>query len=448
MDSILTKTQPKYFIETYGCQMNKYDSELLAGIFRSEGYQPAEDPDQADVLVINTCSVRDHAEQRALGRLSVLAGWKRDLPGRRIGVVGCMGQNRGRRLIQEKPFVDFILGPDEYRKLPSILRDPIPGGPVHTCLDGMENYAGMMPRRENGVTGWIAVMRGCDNFCSYCIVPLTRGRERSRPASEVLDELRKMLDEGFRDITLLGQNLNSYNDGRAGFPDLLREAARIPSPFRLRFMTSHPKDLSDSLLDVMASEPKICPHLHLPAQSGSDRILGLMNRSYTSGDYRRLVDKARRMIPGLALSTDVMTGFPSETEADFQDTCSLMKEIRFDDAYLYHFSAREGTPAAQMPDQVPEAERLSRLERLIRIQRAISIEAKKGWIGRQVEVIPEGASKKSPDEWMGKTPGNEVVVFPKDGTRLGETVRVRITGCRGSTLRGLAQPAGGPAFTD
>jgi len=359
-----------------------------------------------------------------------------------------MGQNRGRNLILEKPFIDFILGPDEYLKLPSMLRDTEPAEPVHTRLDGMENYAGLMPERKNGVTGWIAVMRGCDNSCSYCIVPMTRGRERSRPASLVLDEFRKMLDEGFRDITLLGQNVNSYNDGRAGFPALLREAARIPGSFRLRFMTSHPKDLSDSLLDVMASEPKICPHLHLPLQSGSDRILGLMNRLYTSGDYRSLVEKARRMIPGLALSTDVMVGFPSETEADFQDTCDLMREIRFDDAFLYHYSAREGTAAARMPDQVAGAERLSRLDRLIHIQRAISLEARKGWIGRQVEVIPEGTSKKSQDEWMGKTPGNEVVVFPKNGTRLGETVRVRITGCRGSTLRGLAQPAGESAFKD
>ncbi|MBN1895877.1 MiaB/RimO family radical SAM methylthiotransferase, partial [bacterium] len=291
-------------------------------------------------------------------------------------------------------------------------------------------------------------MRGCDNFCSYCIVPLTRGRERSRPASDVLDELRKMLDEGFRDITLLGQNVNSYNDGRIDFPGLLRKAARIPGSFRLRFLTSHPKDLSDALLDVMASEPKVCPHLHLPLQSGSDRILGLMNRRYTSGQYRTLVWKARRMIPDLAVSTDVMVGFPTETEADFQDTCRLMSEIRFDDAYLYHFSAREGTPAARMADQVPEAERLSRLDRLNRIQRAVSLEVKKGSIGRLVEVIPENASRKSPDEWMGKTPGNEVVVFPKNGSHLGKPVLVRVTGCRGSTLRGVTQPAGMPAFTD
>jgi tRNA-2-methylthio-N6-dimethylallyladenosine synthase len=431
------------FIETYGCQMNKNDSELIRGILRNSGYRLSEDWETADIILINTCSVRDHAEQRVLGRIGVLAGWKKREPERRLGVLGCMAQRLGHELLELRPFLDFIVGPDEYRKLPELLsqRERLPV--VYTELREEELYSGVTLCRETGVTGWVTISRGCGNFCSYCIVPYTRGPERSRSAGEIYNEIEEMVAQGFCEITLLGQNVNSYRDGDVDFPALLSEVSRISGLLRIRFMTSHPKDLSDRLLDAMAAEPKICPHIHLPVQSGSTKVLERMNRKYTREQYLDLVSRAKMRIPDVSLTTDVMVGFPGETEEDFLESLRLMEEVRFAEAFTYHYSPRAGTAAASMPDSVPDSVKLRRLGQLIELQRGISLEEKKDMIGKTVEVLPEKPSRRSSAEWMGKTPGGHVVVFKKGTTDAGRPVAVRIDALSGTTLRGsVLEPVG------
>ena len=426
--------RPSVFIETYGCQMNQYDTQLVKGILSGDGCRLAADPEDADVVLINTCSVRDHAEQRVMGRIGALAAWKRKSAGRRIGVIGCMAQRLGEDILRRKPFVDFVIGPDGYRKLPEWIGRPDKG--TITALDAEETYQGLFPERDASVSAPVAIMRGCDNACSYCIVPFTRGRERSRNLSGILDEIEALVQSGVKEAVLLGQNVNSYRSGAYDFPDLLRAVSRVEGLLRIRFMTSHPKDLSDRLIEVMATEPKVCPHIHLPVQSGSDRVLGLMNRGYTAAGYLRLIDKARRTITGLGLSTDVMVGFPSETEAEFRETYDLVESVRYDEAYTYHFSPREGTPAAGMPGQIQDDEKLDRLDRLIKLQRRITLEAKRALVGGVEEVIPESPNRHAEDEWMGRTPANHIVVFPKNGAVAGRPVMVTIASCRRATLRG------------
>lgn len=432
-DSLAPKK--RFFIETYGCQMNKYDSELVAGILSESGYETADNPENADLILINTCSVRDHAEKRALGRIGVLAEWKKQSSGHQLAVIGCMSQRMGAELKSYHPHIDFILGPDTYRTLPSLLGNGHTKS-VHTDLNSEENYSYLNPVRETTISGWIAIMRGCDNFCTYCIVPYTRGRERSRPAQEILTELESMLEQGYQDITLLGQNVNSYRDGKIDFANLLKMCSQITPKFCLRFMTSHPKDLNNGILETMASYDNICPHLHLPFQSGSDRILQLMNRKYTRADYLRQIEKARRFIPDIALTTDILVGFPGEMENDFQDTVSLLKDVQFDDAFTYRYSTREGARAADMEDFLTDEEKLKRLDKIIQIQRKISLQKKMDMVGKNFEVLPECESKKSDDEWLGKTPTNHMVVFPKENVNIGQYVHVHIDECRGSTLRG------------
>jgi len=427
------------FIETYGCQMNKSDSEVIAGLLSRAGYRITHAQDEADIILINTCSVRDHAEKRALGRIGVLSDWKNRAPHRKLGIIGCMAQRLGPTLIDVKPFVDFIVGPDQYRHLPRLLCNGHHDCNVYTRLDISEMYSDILPCRDSQVTGWITIMRGCNNFCTYCIVPYTRGRERSRRTEDILHEIESMAQEGIIEVTLLGQNVNSYNDGRHGFSDLLRMSAQIPGIRRVRFMTSHPKDLNDDILDVIATGYKICPHIHLPVQSGSNRILALMNRQYTREHYLSLVEKARKRIPGVALTTDVLVGFPGETESDFRDTYELLDRIRFDEAYTYRYSPREGTQAALLADGLTEKDRLKRLDEIIHLQRRITLEIKHEMIGHTEEILPETASKQSPQEWMGRTPTNHVVVFPKNGSHIGYPVNVAITECRGATLRGYVE---------
>ncbi len=428
--------RPSVFIETYGCQMNKYDSEIVAGILREKGFLIKEKSEEADIIIINTCSVRKHAETRALGKINVLSQWKKSAPNRKLGVIGCMAQRMGKELISSKPFLDFVVGPDGYKKLPEIISNGQYGTSIYTHLDEKEVYSNITPFRESKISGWIAISRGCNNFCSYCIVPYTRGRERSRPAEEILREIETMVQQDFLEVTLLGQNVNSYNDGKNSFADLLKMTSEIDGILRIRFMTSHPKDLSDEILKVIASSKKICPHIHLPVQSGSDRILSLMNRKYTRGQYIQLVEKARSIIPEVAITTDVMVGFPGETESDFMETYHLMEEIQFDDAFTYRYSPRPGTKAAEMKDNLSEKERLERLDKIIKLQRKITLQKKKEMIGKSVEVLPEYPSKKSSEEWMGRTPSNYVVVFPKNNIPLGQPVEVLIEECNGSTLRG------------
>lgn len=428
--------QPAVFIETYGCQMNKYDSELVAGLLESGGCSMTADLETADVILVNTCSVREHAEKRVFGRLSVLAHWKKQLPGKRLGLIGCMARRLGSELLDECPELDFILGPDNYRQLPGLITGGRTSPLVDIAFDKNEHYSRIDARRAPGVCGWVAVMRGCDNYCSYCIVPYTRGRERSRPADDIILEIERMGRSGYREVTLLGQNVNSYHDGKTGFPALLRMTGQISSVHRIRFMTSHPKDLSPRLLDVMAEGQRIMPHIHLPVQAGSDRILSLMNRNYTRQAYMDMVDQARDVIPGLSVTTDIMVGFPGETEKDFSDTVNLMERIRFDEAFTYHYSVREGTRAASMRDMLSEEEKLRRLDIIIRLQREITLEKKQAMIGRVVEVLPESTSRKAGDEWLGRTPCNHVVVIPKAGTSPGQPVQTVIESCRGMTLRG------------
>lgn len=431
-----TAYQPAIFIETYGCQMNKYDSELIQGILKEAGYVFTSIPEKADVILINTCSVRAHAEERAIGRISVLSGWKRNSRNRKLGVVGCMAQRLGKELVQLKPYIDFVVGPDGYRDLPQIIRDATTRPIVHIRQNAEEVYQGIFPASNSGICAWVTISRGCSNFCTYCIVPYTRGPERPRPCSEILKEITSKLQHGIREITLLGQNVNSYQDGKIDFPKLLQLISEINGLFRIRFLTSHPKDISDQLFDVMASSPKICPHLHLPLQSGSNRILEKMNRKYTREKYIQIVQKARARIHNLALTTDVLVGFPGETEADFEQTFTLLEEIRFDDAFMYYFSPRKETKAAEMEDQIPKPQRLERLRKIIDLQRSITLDAKCKWIGKTVEVLVEKLSRRSSKEWMGRTPQNHVVVFSAQDAKPGDFVHVSIKALQGTTFRG------------
>jgi len=434
MKETLKQTQPLVFIETYGCQMNKCDSEIVQGILHENGFKTAATPDEADLILVNTCSVRDHAEKRALGRISTLSSWKKAKKGRKLGVIGCMAQRLGRKLQDMKPFIDIVAGPDAYNNIPDLLKET--DSSCYAELDHKELYTKVHPHRNTSFQAWITIIRGCNNFCSYCIVPYTRGRERSRQPELIIQEVAELITKGFQEFTLLGQNVNSYTSPSLTFAGLLDKTANLPGVSRMRFMTSHPKDFSDELIDVIASNPNICKHIHLPLQAGSDNVLQLMNRKYTRDEYLQLVDKIRNKIPGVSLTTDILVGFPGETDINFQDTFNLVETIRFDDAFTYQFSPRSGTPAFTMDGQVEEKRKLERLGRLIKLQRKISLEISTNMIGQTVEVVPEITSKHSEKEWLGKTGTNHVVIFPKQDSRPGDKVKIEITTCLGSTLRG------------
>lgn len=428
--------QNNVFIETYGCQMNKYDSEIIAGILNQHNFSITQDIDRADIVLINSCSVRKHAEYRILGRLGTLSNWKNQYPHRKLGLMGCMAQRLKEQLLTEKPYLDFIVGPDQYRKLPDMLLKTASEQIQNTDVCETEIYSDIRPIRNSKMSGWIAIMRGCNNFCSYCIVPYTRGRERSRAVESILKELHQMVKEGYKEVTLLGQNVNSYRCGEVDFPELLKKVSLIDGLYRIRFMTSHPKDISDKLLETIASQPKICSHIHLPVQAGSNHILSLMNRKYTREKYLALIDKARSSIPGVSITSDIMVGFPGETEKDFEDTIQLMTQAQFDEAFTYYYSSREGTRAAEMKNTVSKEEKLTRLNYIIQLQRRITINKKKQLIGNTMEVLIESESKKSSAEWMGMTDTNHVVVFPKQNSAMGSLVQVHIQECKGTTLKG------------
>jgi tRNA-2-methylthio-N6-dimethylallyladenosine synthase len=442
MESSVPQRPLTVYIETYGCQMNKNDSELIRGILRASGFGLTDSLETADIALVNTCSVREHAEERVLGRIAMLSGWKRRRTHRRLAVLGCMAQRLGRGLAEMRPYVDVIVGPDGYRRLPELLAEDLPRTRVHDALDAGELYSGVDPARAPDVCGWVTVSRGCDNFCAYCIVPHVRGRERSRPARDIADEAARMARDGFREVTLLGQNVNSYRDGDTDFASLLGRISAVPGLERIRFMTSHPRDCSDRLLEAMAALPRVCPHLHLPVQSGSTSVLARMNRGYTADHYRQRVLEARRRVPGLSVTTDLLVGFPGETESEFRETMDLVAELRFDEAFMYRFSPRAGTAAAALPDPVPGAERSRRLSELIGLQRKITLETRAEWIGRTAEVLAEGPSARSEGEWMGRTPQGHVVVFDAAGAAPGRTLRLRLSALNGATLKGV--PAAGP----
>lgn len=427
----------KVYLETYGCQMNVADSEVVGGILSTNGYVLTRDIADADVVLVNTCAIRENAEQRIYGRLGLFSTYKRQYPGMLVGILGCMAE-RLRSNLLESDLVDLVVGPDEYRKLPGLMERAFVGERgVAVRLSRVENYDELTPLRTDGVCAWLSVMRGCDKFCTFCVVPFTRGRERSRSLESVVGEVGDLASRGFREITLLGQNVNSFRDGSHDFAELMRKVAAVDRSMRIRFMTSHPQDVSERLIGAIAEEVNICKYVHLPVQSGSDRILGLMNRTYTVDHYRRLIHRIREAIPGVALSTDVISGFPSESGADHRLTVDLIRELRFDGAFTFKYSPREGTKAWDMEDNVPDEEKGRRVWEITELQHAIALEQNRELIGRTVRVLVEGPSKKSPQEYTGRSDTNRSVVFPHADEQPGEFADVRIDRANSATLFGV-----------
>ena len=424
------------FLETYGCQMNVADSETMAGVLENAGMSLVERPEDADAVLINTCAIREHAEQRVIGRLGEFARLKQSRPDLVVGVAGCMAQHLRRRLLDSSRVLDLVVGPDGYRDLPGLLRRAA-GEPVaHVRLDRDETYGDLEPKRAPGVRAWITAQRGCDKFCSYCVVPYTRGRERSLPLADLVRQVRDAVTGGFREVVFLGQTVNSYHDGDRDFADLLRATDGVEGLLRIRFTSPHPADMTDRVIRAMAECERVCPHVHLPIQSGSDRVLEAMQRSYTVDQYRALVRKFRDAIPGVALSTDVIVGFPGETYEDFERTVAIMREIRYDSAFLFKYSAREGTRAWRQAETAPEQLKSARLARLIDLQHGISGAINDGWIGRETEVLVESVARRDTGQLYGKNPQFKTVVFDHDGTVPGSLRRVRIVGATPITLMG------------
>ncbi len=430
----------KLFIETYGCQMNVGDSEIVVSIMQREGYVYTERLDEADVILINTCSIRDNAEQRIWGRLAEMKRYRRAKPGLVVGIIGCMAERLKERLLDGPTGVDVVAGPDAYRDLPHLVREAEAGGKgVNVLLSTEETYAEIAPVRldRNGVSAFVAIMRGCNNFCSYCVVPYTRGRERSRDPQTIVDEARTLFGNGYREVTLLGQNVNSYRAGEVDFPELLRRVAAISPLLRVRFATSHPKDMSDRLLEVMAATPNICRAIHLPAQSGATSMLERMNRRYTREWYLGRVAAIRRLMPDCAITTDLIAGFSGETEEEHLQTLSLMREVGYDFAYMFKYSERPGTFAQKhLPDDVPDEVKSRRLQEIIALQNELGHASNLRDVGREFEVLVEGESRRDAKQLSGRTSQNKVVVFDRGTHRVGDYVRVRITGCTPATLFG------------
>jgi len=434
----------KLYIETYGCQMNVADSEVVASVMQMAGYEATESLDEADAVFLNTCSVRDNAEQKIYHRLDALDAIKRKRP-LIIGVLGCMAERVKDDLLQNH-HADLVAGPDAYLSLPDLIAQAETGHKaINIELSTSETYRDIVPQRLHGakIGGFVSIMRGCNNFCHYCIVPYTRGRERSRDVDSILREVRDLRDRGFKEVTLLGQNVNSYlSEGgnpsaQTSFPQLLRRVAEEAPEMRVRFTTSHPKDMSDETLRVIAEMPNVCKHIHLPVQSGSDRILKLMNRKYTREWYMGRVEAIRRIIPDCGLSTDIFVGYHSETEEDHQLSLSLMREVGYDSAFMSKYSERPGTYASKhLPDDVPEEEKIRRLNELIALQTEISAQQNKKDEGKEFDVLVEGFSKRSRSQLCGRTEQNKMVVFDKGSHHIGETVRVKIVNSTSATLFG------------
>jgi len=438
----------RIYIETYGCQMNVADTEVVQSLLQEDGHEMTDSMEDADVLLINTCSVRENAEQRVYGRLGEYKRLKLQKPGIVVGLLGCMAERLRASLLGERArgvgkAVDLIIGPDEYRKTPALLRDAWNGDKgIAVRLSRVETYDDITPLRTDGVSAWISVMRGCDKFCSFCVVPLTRGRERSRSLSGVVKEVEALCARGFKEVTLLGQNVNSYRDGPFDFADLLEAVAGVDLSIRVRFTTSHPCDMSAKLIRTIAGRANICNYIHLPVQSGSDRILQLMNRTYDESHYLRLLESIRETIPDVCLSTDFISGFPTETEEDHRLTLALMERVQYDGAFIFKYSPRELTPAFRMSDDIPGEVKTRRIDELIRRQSEISEEKNRRLLGQRFAVLVEGPSKKSSSEWQGRTDGNKTVIFQGGGFSRGEYVVVSITRSNAATLFGeVVNPA-------
>ncbi len=455
-----TTGQRKLYIESYGCAMNFSDSEIVASILHEQGFHATTDEAEADVILLNTCAIRDNAEQRIRERLKHLRGNKKKNGDLIIGVLGCMAERLKEKLLDEEKLVDVVAGPDAYRELPQLIADVEDGKrSINVLLSLEETYADIAPTRlnSNGVSAFISIMRGCDNMCSFCVVPFTRGRERSRAPESIVAEAVELRDQGFREITLLGQNVDSYlwfgggpkkefkqltpeeQASSVDFADLLEMTARAVPEVRIRYSTSHPKDITEKVVRVMAAHPNVCKYIHLPAQSGNTRILELMNRNYSREWYMEKVQMIRNILPDCGISCDIISGFCSETEAEHQDTLSLMEWSRFDFSYMYQYSERPGTLAARKyPDDVPEDVKLRRLQEIIALQNRISKEKNQEYIGKEVVVLVEARSKRSDQDWMGKNDQHVVTVFPKEHYKPGDLVRVRISQATTTTLIGTA----------
>lgn len=428
----------KVYIETYGCQMNLADTELVRGILINHGYELTEKTDDADVVLLNTCSIREKAEERIYGRLGNFKNVKNSNSNLVVGILGCMAERLRKDLMEEKKIVDLIVGPDEYRRLPELIDVAINGGKgIGVQLSKTETYDDLIPYREDGLQAWISVMRGCDKFCTFCVVPFTRGRERSRSLKSIIKEIEQLSSRRFREVTLLGQNVNSYSEKGNDFADLLAACAEVDPSVRVRFTTSHPQDLSEKLLQTISDHNNICNYIHLPVQSGSNRILKAMHRTYTIEHYLNLIEKARQIIPNVSFSTDIIAGFPTETYEDHLMTLDILREVRYDGAYMFKYSPREGTKAYKMKDDVSEKIKVKRLQEIIDLQQQISFEKNQEQIGTNEIILIEGYSKKSNEYLAGRTDGNKVVIIPADnGIKTGNYVKVKINRATSGTLFG------------
>ena len=434
----------KFYIETYGCQMNVADSEVVAAILTAKGYEHIKDRNEADIILVNTCSVRENAEQRVRGRVQGFSEVRKQNPHLLIGVMGCMAERLGEKLFEQEKNVNIIVGPDAYMDLPLLIEKASRGEKaINIRLSETETYKDICPSRidETSISGFVSIMRGCNNFCTYCIVPYTRGRERSRSPHSIVSEVMDLQKRGYKEVTLLGQNVNSYcykdESTTVDFPALLALVARTVPSMRIRFATSHPKDMSDQTLETIARHSNICKAIHLPVQSGSNSVLKNMNRKYTREWYLDRIAAIRRIVPDCGISTDVFVGFHNENETDFRETLSLMEEVKFDLAYMFKYSERPGTVASKrLPDNIDEETKGRRLQELIDLQIGWSLESNRKDIGKTFEVLVEGVSKKSPDEMFGRSSQNKVIVFPSTSTRIGEFVQVKVKDCTSATLIG------------
>ena len=428
----------KFYIETLGCQMNVADSELIVAMLNDKGFIKSDKPQDSDLIFINTCSIREKAEEKVYSQLGRWDKIKKNNPEVIIGVLGCMAQNLKQDILENKPYVDIVLGPDSYRKLPEIINRSINDQQsiVDTKLSRYEVYEGLFPKRKGGVNAWISIMRGCDKFCTFCIVPFTRGRERSRSIDSIVAEAESAVNSGYRELTLLGQNVNSYKYDDYKFHDLLEIISQIPGVDRIRYTSPHPQDISDQLLEIMRKYDNICNYVHLPLQSGSDRILKRMHRSYSKDDFLNLAKKIRKILPGVGISTDIIVGFPGETEEDFLETVGVMDYVKFDSAFNFKYSPRKGTKASEYEDQILETIKQKRLEKVINLQKEHSILRNKRLIGSIQKVLVEKQSKMSSDHWAGRTDSNKWVIFNKGKAKLNEMVKVSILDSQGVSLKG------------
>ncbi|SHL63998.1 tRNA-i(6)A37 thiotransferase enzyme MiaB [Chitinophaga jiangningensis] len=438
----------KFYIESYGCAMNFNDSEIVASILNEEGFGSTRNMEEADLILVNTCSIREKAEQTVRNRLNEFKGAKKRNPGLLVGILGCMAERLKSKLLEEEKLVDMVVGPDAYRSLPALIAEAEGGQKaVNVLLSREETYGDISPVRldNNGVTSFVSIMRGCNNMCTFCVVPFTRGRERSRDAHSVVREARELFENGYREVTLLGQNVDSYywtneaGDETVTFAMLLERVAQIDPLLRVRFSTSHPKDITDEVLHTMAKYENICNYIHLPLQSGSTRVLQLMNRTYTREWYMKKVDRIREILPDCGISTDIITGFCTETEEEHRETMEVMEYARYDLAYMYFYSERPGTLAARRyQDDIPEEVKKRRLAEIVELHRRHSLEGMQREVGRTYKVLVEGTSKRSAEELFGRNDQNKVIVFPKENYQKGDYVMVKVDSCTSGTLRGTA----------